>query len=106
MSVAGFFVLLGAIVGYVIGISFILVAIMKPFHPHTAGLWRLPSPPGDFTVSLRLGFEPAPVGAHELLGWWIVPIGWIVGYALLMSTTVLALWFVKKYRQSHKLPGN
>ncbi|HET7206611.1 MAG TPA: hypothetical protein VFI95_08530 [Terriglobales bacterium] len=105
MSVAGSVVLLGAIVGYLIGISFILVAILKPFHPHNAGLWRLPSPPGDFTVSLRLGFESPPIGGHELLGWWIVPIGWIVGYALLLSTTALALWFVKKYRQSHRLPG-
>src|ERR1035438_780596 len=35
LSVAGFFVLIGSILGYFLGIVFILVAAMKPFHPHT-----------------------------------------------------------------------
>ena len=43
LSVAGFFVLLGSIVGYFLGAAFILVALLKPFHPHTAGLWIFPN---------------------------------------------------------------
>ena len=41
LSVAGFFVLLGAILGYFFGIVFVLCALLKPFHPQTAGLWVL-----------------------------------------------------------------
>jgi len=39
MSVAGFLVLIGAIIGYFLGVVFLLVGLLKPFHPATAGLW-------------------------------------------------------------------
>src|SRR5271166_2516101 len=35
LSVAGFFVLLGSVIGYLFGAVFILVAVAKLFHPHT-----------------------------------------------------------------------
>ena len=38
-------------------------------------------------ISLRLGFGSAPPGGRELLGWWIVPIGLVVGCGLVMLTT-------------------
>ncbi len=38
LSVAGFFVLLGSLFGYFFGVVFILVAVLKPFHPHAAGI--------------------------------------------------------------------
>ena len=104
LSVAGFFVLIGSILGYFLGIVFILVAALKPFHPHTAGLWLLPSSAGDFEYSIRLGAGTAPVVGRELLGWWIVPIGLLVGCALLVLTTRFALWCARQYRRSHLLP--
>ena len=104
LSVAGFFVLLGSLVGYFFGVVFMLVAVAKLFHPHTAGLWTFPSGNGDFELSFRLGLGSVPAGGREVLGWWIVPIGWLGGGALVMLTTYVAVWFVRQYRRSLVLP--
>jgi uncharacterized membrane protein len=104
LSVAGFFVLLGSLVGYCFGIVLVLVALSKLFHPHTAGLWSIPSGADDFQVSFRLGFGGIPASSRDLLGWWIVPIGWVGGGALVMLTTQIAVWFARKYRRALTLP--
>ena len=104
LSVAGFFVLLGSLVGYFFGVVFMLVAVAKLFHPHTAGLWALPTDNGDFALSFRLGFGGVPAGGRDLLGWWVVPIGWFGGGVLVMLTTHIAVWFVQQYRKSLLLP--
>ena len=106
LSVAGFFVLLGSIVGYFFGVVLMLVAVAKLFHPRTAGLWTYPDSTGSLEFSFRLGFSSAPAGGKELLGWWIVPIGWLLGCALVMLTTHIAVWFVRQYRRSILLPRN
>jgi uncharacterized membrane protein len=104
LSVAGFFVLLGSVLGYFLGSVFILVAIAKVFHPHTAGLWIFHNGSGDSEISFRLGSGSVPPGGRDVLGWWIEPIGWIVGCALVMLTTHIAVWFVRQYRRSLSLP--
>ena len=38
LSVAGFFALLGSLAGYSFGLVCMLCAMLKPFHPQTAGL--------------------------------------------------------------------
>jgi hypothetical protein len=81
-----------------------LVAVAKLFHPHTAGLWALPTDNGDFALSFRLGFGGVPAGGRDLLGWWVVPIGWFGGGVLVMLTTHIAVWFVQQYRKSLLLP--
>lgn len=104
LSVAGSLVFLSSILGYFLGIAFILVAALKPFHPQTAGLWIFPNGPGDHEISLRLGFVSSPADGRELLGWWIVPIGFAVGFWLIFLTTRSALWFARRYRKSRALP--
>jgi hypothetical protein len=104
ISVAGVFVLLGSLLGYFLGGALVLCALLKAFHPHAAGLWLLPSPAGDPTLSLRLGFSTTPVGGRELLGWWIVPMGLLVGGGLVMLTTRFAIWCVRNYRSSRRFP--
>ena len=104
LSVAGFFVLLGSLFGYFFGVVFMLVAVAKLFHPHTAGLWALTTDNGDFALSFRLGFGGVPAGGRDLLGWWVVPIGWFGGGVLVMLTTHIAVWFVQQYRKSLLLP--
>jgi hypothetical protein len=107
LSVAGFFVLVGSLVGYVLGVAFILCGLLKPFHPQTAGLWVIPDGTGASEISLRLGFGSAPAGGRDVLSWWIVPIGLVVGCGLVMLTTRFALWCVRQYRRSRVLPpGN
>ena len=103
LSVAGFCVLLGSVVGYFFGAVFILVGMLKPFHPHSAGLWIFPNGSGECEMSFRLGFGSVPAGGRDLLGWWIVPIGWIAGCGLVMLTTHIAVWFVRQYRKSWAL---
>jgi uncharacterized membrane protein len=104
LSIAGFFVLLGSFLGYFFGVVLMLVAALKLIHPHTAGLWIVPNGTDDFELSFRLGFGSVPGAGRDLLGWSIVPIGWIAGGALVMLTTYIAIWFVRQYRKSLSLP--
>jgi Protein of unknown function (DUF1700) len=103
LSVAGFFVLLGSVIGYFFGVVFILVAVFKVIHPQTAGLWLLHDSTGDREFSFRMGFGSAPTG-RDLLGWWILPSGLLAGCALVTLTTRFALWCVRQYRKSNVLP--
>jgi HAAS domain-containing protein len=105
LSAVGFFVLLSSIVGYFLGGAFMWCAVLKIIHPQTAGLWVLPGGADDYEISLRLGFASPPVGGRDLLGWWIVPVGLVVGCGLVMLTTRFALWCGGQYRRSLALPA-
>jgi hypothetical protein len=104
LSLAGFFVLMGSLLGYFIGVVLILVGYLKHIHPHTAGIWTTQDATGDLQISVRLGFGSPPPGAHEVMGWWIVPIGILLGFGLVMLTTRFALWCVRRYREARALP--
>jgi len=103
LSAVGFFVFLGSVIGYALAGSLMWCAVLKPIYPATVGLWvsnRL----GDVEYSLHLGFGVPAAGSREILGWWIIPIGLVGGYALLMLTTRHALWWVRRFRKSRPLP--
>jgi hypothetical protein len=104
LSVAGCLVLLGSLAGYSLGVVFILCAVLKAFHPHTAGVWAIPDGTGDTEISVRLGFGGPPAGGSDVLGWWIMPIGLLVGCGLVILTTRFAIWCVRRYRKSRALP--
>jgi hypothetical protein len=103
LSIAGFLVLLTSIVGYFLGGALMLCAVLKTIHPQSGGLWAFPNG-ADTEFSLRLGFGTPPPGGRDLLGWWIVPVGLIVGCGLVILTTRFALWCFRRYRQSLVLP--
>jgi len=103
LSFVGFFVLIAVLTGYFVGAALFLSAVLKPFHPHSAGLWAFVDGAGSAVVSLRLGFGDPPAGGHELLGWWIVPIGLLTGWGLVTLTTRLAVWCTQQYRRAHEL---
>jgi hypothetical protein len=103
LSIAGFLVLRTSIVGYFLGGTFMWCAVLKIVHLQTAGLWVFPNG-GDTEISLRLGFGNPPLGGRDVLGWWIVPAGLIVGCGLVMLTTRFALWCARQYRKSLALP--
>jgi len=104
LSLLGFFVLMGSLVGYVLAGALALCALLKPFHPYTAGLWRM-ADGADYNISVRLGFGAAPAHGEELLGWYIIPIGLVLGYLLFAVTTRIALRSIALFRTSRPLPA-
>jgi uncharacterized membrane protein len=95
ISVAGFWVLLGLLAGYAIALSFAIASIVKLFAPGRAGLWRL----ADGSWSLHLGFVGSPPVGHELLGWWIVPVGLLLGAACVRLTMAFGRWCIRRFRK-------
>jgi hypothetical protein len=99
VSVAGFFAFLGVLVGFVLSASFFIAALAKPFFPDRTGLWRVAAD----SVSLHLGLAsgPPPAG-QELLGWWIVPSGLLVGVGGVWLTTRFGRWCIRRFRRTRR----
>ena len=94
VSVLGFPALAATIIGYLLAVSFLLAALIKPFAPHRTGVWQLAG--GEF--SLRLGLlEPPPPHAVELLGWWIVPLGFAAGALVFAITPWFGRWTIRRF---------
>ena len=84
----GFLVFLVLLFGYSFGLAFLACALLKPFFWNHVGLWL--DPP-----AFSLGYiSPDWHGARELLGWWIIPIGYSVGQLFLIGTTRLVQWLL------------
>jgi hypothetical protein len=99
LSVGGLFVLLGSLMGYAVGLLLLLWAVLKPLHPHTAGLWASRDSTGDLAISVHVWAGSAAPGSRDVLGWWIVPLGVLAGCGLVMLTTRLAAWYAKQSRK-------
>lgn len=102
-SLAGVTVFFISLVGYVLAGSFAISALMKPIAPHRVGLWHLNGDPDNFSLILGLGGGPAPDGI-ELLGWWIIPLGLLIGVGLFLLTARFGLWALRKYQRMPPLP--
>jgi len=102
LSVSGAWVLLVSLVGYGLSASFLICAVAKPFNPERVGLWKLDDPRDSW--SLHLGFRAAPQGT-EVLGWWMVPLGLLVGAGLFLLTFRFGLRSLHRLRRTLSLPG-
>ena len=100
LSFAGFSALAASIIGYSLSLSLIICGLLRPIHPQTAGLFRIPDGANDYSVSLRLGFTGVPLGSHDLLGSWIIPIGIMAGLSLFLLTSLFALWSIRRLRRA------
>jgi hypothetical protein len=90
MSVGGFFGALGALIGYVTGIGFIVMAALKPFFPDYVGVWVRNGLPT--TIGAQF---PPPENAHLVGGFWpIIIVFLIVGLAALVGTHVVVRRFL------------
>jgi uncharacterized membrane protein len=90
-TVRGFFVGIGLLAGYSAGLSFILVAAIKPFFPQNAGIFVTRS--GGFTFGAQF---PAPGPVYG--GYWIIPISLVLGLALLRLTHRGAIRYLHWWR--------
>jgi len=76
------------IVGYSAGFSLMLSALLKFIWPDKVGAW---SGGGAHFV---IGTTSIP-GARDVLGWWLVPIGLVVGALIVLGTTRLLRWTLR-----------
>lgn len=75
----GFFTAFLLFMGYAMGASGIVIALLKPVFPQNVGIW--------LEGGLKIGAQfPAPPGVEPLGGYWIVPLFLVVGLAVLIGT--------------------
>ena len=87
----GFFVLLLLFAGYAVALSFFACALLKPIFPKHVGMWL---DPPLFTFGMH---PPSMPAAHELLGWWIIPVSVLLGVAAFLLTTRLSRWWMRRF---------
>jgi len=75
------------IVGYSTGFSLMLSALAKIISPHEVGAWVSG---GHFSIGTN-----SDAVAHDVLGWWLVPIGLAVGALIVVGTTRLLRWTLR-----------
>ncbi|HEX6738693.1 MAG TPA: hypothetical protein VF310_10490 [Vicinamibacteria bacterium] len=92
-TVRGFLGGLALSCGYSIGVSFILVALLKPIFPGNVGLFRVGGRFAGFGAQF-----PAPAGAEVLGGYWVIPLCLVAGSALTLFTHRCALRFLARWR--------
>jgi len=95
-GVEGFVVFWIAVVGYLVGGGFLLLALLKPIFPQRTGLWVGPD---AFEFTIRTGVLPVSTPAlHEVLGWWFMPVCAVIGSLALIATTKLLQFLMKRFR--------
>jgi hypothetical protein len=92
-----------SLIGYVFAGCWLATAIVKPFAPDRVGLWVLPDPTGD--LSLSLGRHGAGAAGHDILGWWIIPIGLAVGAICALLTYRIDLRFIRELARPQCMAG-
>jgi uncharacterized membrane protein len=94
-SVFGFLAALGLIVGYLIGVAFLVIAIMKPIFPNNVGFWVV-NGPGSMPTSLGIQFpaEGVPAGGN-----WVILIGLVFGLGFLVLSHRGARRFLGWWRE-------
>lgn len=70
--------------GYGLALGCLVLTVAKIIAPDRFGLWRIPDSGGDLSISLG-GYTPYS-GAHDILGFWIIPLGLAVAVTLAWLT--------------------
>ena len=92
-GVFGAFVLFCGVVGYAFGAGLVLVGLIKPIAPAHSGLWMrngVPVSSGALVV-----IPPPP--AHEVLGWWLIPIALTLGVLIILGTTFIVRHGLRRF---------
>jgi hypothetical protein len=91
-GIRAFFTALLLFAGYTLGLGFFSIGILKPIFPDNVGIWL------DEGVSLA-GRWPAPEGVTPYGGYWIIPICFACGLAMLVFTHKAARRWVAGLRE-------
>ena len=83
-----------SIAGYCLGGWLFIMGLLKVFNPHGTGVYGTWT---DHDKSFHWGSGSGPNGPDELLGWWLIPIGLIVGGGLLLLTFRFGAWSVRRF---------
>lgn len=107
-SALGFLCFLLALTGYGGGLAMILSAAAKLFFPEQVGLWIGPGilnfgyhSAGDYQGGIGVILRTSGP-AHEVLGWWYIPVALAMGLGLLAITTKLVRTLVKQIKITPK----
>jgi hypothetical protein len=92
LSVLGVAVFFFSAIGYCLGGLLFILGVLKLTNPHRTGVY------GVFNEhNTSLSFQSGGPSDHDLLGWWLVPIGLIVGGGLLFLTFRFGVWSIRKF---------
>ena len=100
LSFAGLVVFLVSVVGYSLGGGLVIVAALKLMWPRATGFWMEFYPDGSpksASGGFGSGYISQPPPGREILGWWLVPIGLVLGGALLFLTFRFGTWSIRKF---------
>jgi Protein of unknown function (DUF1700) len=91
LTAAGMVVFLVSAVGYCFGGLLFILGTLKLTNPHKTGVY------GVFTAqNSSLSFQSGGPTGHDLLGWWLVPVGLILGGGLLFLTFRFDIWSIRR----------
>jgi hypothetical protein len=94
LSLAGLVVFAISVLGYCTGGFLVIIAVLKAIWPRGTGLWETKT---DTNWGLGLGFGNQPGQGHDLLGWWLLPVGLILGSGLLILTFRFGTWSIRTF---------
>lgn len=89
-GIMGYLVFVLACIGYTLGASFYITALLKPLFPHNIGLFVS-------NKGLNLASFPNPPMGTEILGPYYVPIAVIVGYLFTFVTTLAIRFVIRRF---------
>ena len=95
LSLVGVLVFAISVVGFLIGGGLSILGVLKVINPSTTGLYGQFSA-NSWGLSFNSGGQPA-AGVRELLGWWLLPIGLILGPLLFYFTFRFDRWSLRKF---------
>jgi hypothetical protein len=94
LSLVGLIVFCISVMGFGLGGGLSILGVLKVINYHGTGIY------GQFTdTNSSLSFQsggPGP-GQHELLGFWLLPLGLLGGPALFFLTARFGLWSLRKF---------
>ncbi len=98
-----------SVVGYCLGGGLVVFGVMKIVWPHGTGLWASHSPGctwGESGRGCKYGLSLSssdgntpPHNSHDVLGWWLVPLGLVLGTVLLYASYRFWGWVMRMQRQ-------